>query len=202
MQPRYTTLKFSNMSLFVEILVIATGIAVSLVVVSLHWYRRQTKTGKFPASFKDAAAAFSLSVTKQEVLGNRVIGIDEKNNNVLFLEARGSKRAGYLVGLEEIKNCVVKREYGAIPADSINNSSLESFVNRIALKLEYKNGTEPTVLTFYDSATDGENEIQERAEQAKAWQALLSTAIRKINNRPVQYKKSSGKREPVTDFAF
>ena len=165
------------MSIFVEILVIGIGIAVSLVIVSQHRYRRQTNTQRLPARFKEAAAAFHLSITKQEVLGSRMIGFDDINNKLLFLEAHKDKHNGYLVALDEIKACVVTKTYGAIREVSLDGSSLESYVNTIALRLDYANGANSTFLNFYDRAINPESEMRERAEQAKAWQELLTIRL-------------------------
>jgi hypothetical protein len=165
------------MSIFVEILVIGIGIAVSLVIVSQHRFRRQTKTQGLPAHFEEAAAAFHLSITKQEVLGGRMIGLDDKNNKLLFLEAHKDKHDGYLVGLDEIKACVVTKTYGAIREDILRGSSLESYVNTIVLQLDYSSGANSTFLNFYDRATNSESEMRERAEQANAWQELLKMRL-------------------------
>lgn len=163
--------------IFAVVLLIAMGIAASLLFVLLHNHRRQTKAEGLPARFEEAAAAFNLSITKQEALGNRMIGIDERNNKLLFLEARGNKHDGYLIGLNEINDCVVAGAYGAIHENSLDGSSLECYVNRIALRLDYTNGANPTILTFYDKATNGESEMRELAEQAEAWQTSLSMRL-------------------------
>lgn len=189
-------------TIFAAILTIAIIIAVSLIAVSLHYYRKQVESERLPASFKSAARAFNLSIAKQEVMGNRVIGIDDSNNKLLFLEARGDKKDGYLIGLDELRRCSVKREYGAIHAGSLNGSSLESYVNKIVLKLDYRKSAQPTVLPFYERATNPESEMRERAEQATAWQALLSAAIIKSNNPPVRYKESPIEIGAMPDFVF
>jgi hypothetical protein len=191
-------LKTANMTPTIVTLITAI-IAALLVIISLGYYRKQTKAEGVYISFKNAATAFNLSFTKQEVLGNRVIGIDAANNKLLFLEARGNKHDGYLINLDEIKGCSVKRVYGAMHTDG---SNLESYVNSVALKLDYKNGAKPTVLIFYDRTINAENEMRERATQAKAWQALLSMALIKISNRPERHKKSVRASGPVMDFAF
>ena len=187
---------------FVATLIIAIAVSASLIVVSLHHYRRQTKMEKLPASFKSAAAAFDLSITKQETLGNRVIGMDDGNGKLLFLEAKGHTYDGYLVGFGELKGCSVKREYATIYTDTMQGGRLESYINKIVLKLNYKDGTQPTALTFYNRATNPEREMRARAEQAHAWQALLSATLAKTNSKPVPYKKSAPEEGAFSDFIF
>jgi hypothetical protein len=165
------------MSIFAEIFIIGIGIAALVIIFSRYCDLRQNNTRGLHTRFAEAAAAFHLSITKQEVLRGRMIGLDDKNNKLLFLEAHKDKHDGYLVGLDEIKACVVTKTYGAIREDSLDGSSLESYVNTIALRLDYTNGANSTFLTFYDRATYAESEMRERAEQAKAWQKLLSTRL-------------------------
>lgn len=188
-------------TIFAAIFLIAIIIAGSLIAVLLNYHQKLAKVEKLPDSFKSAAAAFNLSITKQEALGNYVIGIDEKHNKLLFLEARGDKNDGYLVGLNELKGCAVKREYGAIHADSFSGSSLETYINKFALKLEYKNSTEPTILTFYDREANPETEMRERTHQAYVWQSAILKALAKISKRP-QYIKNAGKEELITKQAL
>lgn len=182
------------MFLFAVILTIAITIAVSLIIVSLYHYRKQINTENLPLSFKEAAAAFNLSIAKQEILGNRMIGLDERSKKLLFLQAHGNKHNGYLVDLNEIKACVVKKEYGVIHEESLDGSSLESYINGIALQFDYKNGANPTFLTFYDRSTNLESEMRKRAEQAKVWQDLLSARLAgtlgKVEKRTVPAKRT------------
>src|SRR5215218_8819780 len=181
------------MSIFAILLVIAIGIAVSLVFVLLYNHSRQTKAQGLPAHFEQAATAFNLSIIKQETLGNRMIGLDQSNNKLLFLEACGDKHDGYLIDLNEIKRCVAKREFGDIHANSLEGSTLESHIDRIALRLDYINSANSTILTFYDRATNPESEMCQRAEQTKAWQASLSTRLAgesKVEKKSIPVKRT------------
>lgn len=181
------------MTLFAVTIITAISIAVSLIFILVYNHRRQTKTQGLAGHFKEAAAAFNLTIRKQEVLGNRMIGLDDRNNKLLFLEAHGSRHDGYLIGLDEINKCVVKQAYSTIHTDNINNNDLESYVDRIALRLDYTNSANATFLTFYDTAINLKNEMQERARQANVWQNLLSTRLPRTDNL-VKERKIPAKR--------
>jgi len=155
----------------------ALTVSSSLMLALLYNHRRQNKAEKILASFSDAATEFNLSISKLEILKNRVIGFDDVNNKLLFLEAIGNKQDGYLIDLEEVEICTLKSEYGNIYNNRASNRSLEAHLNAIALEFNYKNEAPPTVLPFYDSKTNPAIERRARAEQAKKWQTFLSTTL-------------------------
>ena len=106
---------------FAVLLGIAIAIAASLILALISNQRRQNKTEKLRCSFHNAEAEFNLSISKQEILGKRVIGLDDANNKLLFVEANGNKYDGYLIDLDEIQSCIVKKVYGT----PINGQSKE-----------------------------------------------------------------------------
>ena len=152
---------------FAVLLAIAIAIAASLILVLINNQRRQNKTEKLLSSFNEAAAEFNLSVAKQEIFENCVIGFDEMNSKLLFLQMNGNKHNGYLIDLNEIQSCTVKRVYGSMPIDNVRTRSAEAYVDTIASQLNHKNGTKPIFLPFYDRAINPVFKMRERAEQAK-----------------------------------
>ncbi len=178
---------------FAASLVIAIAISTSLMLVLTSNQRRQNQTEKLHGSFNKAAVDFNLSIVKQETLRKRVIGLDDTNNKLLFLKDSGNKHDGYLIDLDEIRNCKVKKTYGAISADNLRRKSAEAYVNTIGLKLEYANGAQPLVLPFYDKATDPVFEMRARNEQVKEWQALLATRLTGKTNK-IAKRENAGKR--------
>ncbi len=182
---------------FAVVLIIASTISVSLMLVLLHNLRRQNKTEKLLNTFNGTAAAFNLSIAQQEILGIRVIGFDHMNNKLLFLEAGEDKHDGYLIDLDEIQSCTVKKVYGIIHTGQAKRKSAEAYVDAVTLQLDYTNGAKYIALPFYDKATIRVFEIRQRAEQAKEWQDLLSTRLaRKVNK--IEKPKNSDKRTYAT----
>lgn len=181
-------------TIFAVLLAIAVAIAASLILILIHNLRRQKKTERLLSGFDDAAAEFNLSIAKQEVLRNGVIGLDDVNNKLLFLELTGNKQDGYLIDLDEIKSCTVKKTFGTFKN---GRTSIDAYVNTIALQLNYKNGAKPLVLSFYVKATDPVFEMRKRAEQAIEWQTLLSARLTKSGDA-MEKRKDSAKRTNIT----
>jgi len=109
---------------------------------------------------------------------------------MLFLAATKKKYDGYLVDLSEIQACRVKKEYEMDSAVYIWRIAADAFADRIVLQLDYKNDAPSLRLPFYDKSTDPVEEMQERAEKAKAWQSLISGALKKNGYKAYDNKKS------------
>jgi len=152
----------------------------------LYHIRRQKKTERLLSGFDNTAAEFNLSIAKQQLLGNRVIGHDDANNKLLFLARNGNKEDGYLVDLEDVKSCTVSKSYG--PAKN-SRTNPGAYIKMIALQLNYKKGAKPLLLPFYIKTIDPVSEIMEKAKQAKEWQILLSASMTKKSNGMGKGKK-------------
>jgi hypothetical protein len=164
-------------TIFAIVLLTALTISASLLYVLLQNLSRRNRAKKLLHSFKEASTAFNLTITKQEILGTRMIGLDDTNNRLLFLEASSPKPNGYLIDLGKIESCTIENEYTTFNADSTGTYSAEAFVNTIALQLHYAKRIRPATLLVYDKAADPASIMRERAGQAKQWQALLSTRL-------------------------
>src|SRR3712207_8703105 len=67
---------------------------------------------------------------------------------------------GYLVVLNEVRNCSVKKTYGTLKS---GRKSIDASVNTIALQFSYKNGAKPFHLPFYDRRSEEHtSELQSR----------------------------------------
>jgi hypothetical protein len=118
--------------------------------------------------------------------------LDIEKRKLLFLEASRYKYAGYLIDLKEIETCKAKREYGALNTRFVDRRiAAHSNVNKIALQFDYKNGAPSLALPFYDKTTDPILEMQARDEQAKGWQASLSTLFTTSGDGTEQSKNPS-----------
>lgn len=159
-------------------IVMGIGIIISLTIagVLLHDHRRQKKAEKLLAGFKSAAEEYKLTIADTDTFRNRVIGLDDVQNKLLYLTLTGNKLDGYLVDLDEVKSIRVNKTYGSVQH---NDEEADVYIKNISLQLSYKNGAKPLVLPFYLRDTDPKAELRQREEQAKAWQTLVSAHLGK-----------------------
>jgi hypothetical protein len=159
---------------FTTMLIIGISIAVSLLaIIAVHSYR-ENKTERLLREFSAVAGQFNLIISKKEMVGCRIIGLDEKKNKVLFLAATGNKSDGYLVDLSDVKSVRIKREYGPGKSSSKYTATMHPVVDRIMLLLQYKNGGRRLELVLYNR-TKGDEKIE--SSRAADWQALIAKRL-------------------------
>ena len=172
---------------FFIVLTITVAISAFLIFQIIYNLHRQKKTEKLRAAFKKAAAEFNLSISKSEISGNRAIGFDAISNKLLYMQLTGHKQDGYLVDLEEVKSCKVKRTYTPF----WNGWTISGvLVQKIALQLNYRKVAKPLRLTFYDNWMDPASETEEKAKLAARWQTFLAT-------RPYIKRATKNKTSPL-----
>src|SRR5688572_20703916 len=162
--------------IFSIVLIITLAIATFLIFTLISNLRRYKKTERLLAAFEKAAAGFRLSISKRDVLGNAVIGLDEEKNKLLFLQFAGDKPDQFIIDLEKIKSCRVYKTY--VPF-WIGRTKMGVLVETIALQFTYNNGVRPLILPFYNKRIDPAFDMKERAEQATQWQTFLRTLLTK-----------------------
>ena len=164
---------------FTTILTMAIVISVSLALIIIWQIRKDQKANELLLDFYGLATRFNFIITREEVLGNRMIALDDTNNKLLFLSKTRKKQEGYLVDLNELKSSTVKTEYGLSNAYSKYHSNWEPGVEKISLQLHYKNGAKPLDLTFYEKLSDNGNQRRLGAAKAFDWEKLVTKRLRR-----------------------
>ena len=93
--------------LFIISFAVAVVISTSLLVIFLYNLRPLTKLKELLSAFSKAADEFKLSISKKEVLGNNIIGLDESNYKLLFVKSRNSKNEAIFIDLQDIKSSTI-----------------------------------------------------------------------------------------------
>ena len=155
----------------------AAAISASLILIAVSHYRKQNSIKKLLDDFQDVANIYHFMPTHKEMLGSRVIGLNEATHQLLFMSASKGKHDGYLIDLREIKSARVRKEYATRNAYAKYRWNMEPFVEKIVLLLEYKDGTPPLALPFYDKAKDRYFERLELSEKAYEWQSRISAVL-------------------------
>lgn len=180
-------------TIFSAVLIVAIGISVTLFAILINNAYVQKRNNKLLSIFNNAANEFRLSLSKMERIGSRIIGFDEENNKIMFLVREKRKYDGYLVDLAEIESCTVEKKYQLSGAAYIKRLGVDAIVERVVLKLNYKNGALPLALPFYQKAKDPIYEIAKRTEQANEWQHFLSRRLKEGGHQIVNDKEEMSK---------
>lgn len=164
---------------FVALLVVLSITIILFVVVFLNNRSKRIKTGKLLRRFSELGTHYNLSFTGQEVLGNRVIGVDGLKGNVLFLEHSDTNPVCSIIDLTETKSCRVSKLYSSFNAGNSSEKCAEGYLHTIALEFDFMKSAHTVALPFYNHASDSIQDAAEMEAKAKNWESVLLKMMQK-----------------------
>ncbi|RYZ24642.1 MAG: hypothetical protein EOO10_20315, partial [Chitinophagaceae bacterium] len=97
--------------IFAVAFIAAVIISTSLFVILIGHLQKHRKTGKRQSVFNGLSNEFGLSISRQDVIGDRIIGLDEANRNLLFVAKEDD---GHIIDLDDVNSATIKKEYGLV----------------------------------------------------------------------------------------
>jgi hypothetical protein len=122
-----------------------------------------------------------LNLTSEEVLGNAAFGLYGVERKLVFLETIHWRSA--IIDVFEIESCSMNVVFGNIPAGDLENEEMESFIQKIYLRLTCYDDAKSIELTFYDR---GENQLFELPllrQKAARWKIAISQLLAKSTEK-------------------
>jgi len=119
-----------------------------------------------------------LSFSSQEILKNKIIGLDGLNQILLIFEFENADNV-ICINMKEVKNCTVEKKYDSIVIGNERKANLEPHLRSIGINFSFKNSREPFSLSIYDSCINSIYEMQELEAKAKNWEKMLARMISK-----------------------
>ena len=142
----------------------------TLVAISNQHTKKRKQ--KLLTAFSTTGTENGLSFTAQEVLKNKIIGIDGINRKMAVVAEKENLFQKKIISLHEVKECSLQRNYLHIPASS--GGSEEKFLRNISLLFVFKDVEKPQEeIVFYDQVHNHVFEIQELEQKAKEWRDLI-----------------------------
>ena len=163
-------------TIIIAIIIVAVVGLFIWVLVSIH----NRETGKTAADllrrFDEAAQKVNLRVSKKEVLGNVIIGLDDVYKELIIFKKREDEYHSLVINLNDVKGCSKRKVYHSIDMDGGRKGKYESHVGEILLSLDIPHQPEQENIAFYDSRVYGLRDLEEAERKANEWE----TTIRKI----------------------
>ncbi len=122
--------------------------------------------------------ANDLVFCSQEMLQNKVIGIDGIHRKIMILEKIRNKYNCSLISLNDVQNCKLVTRYVSSDNDA-KNASPKKNLFAIELQFEFKNRAEAASIIFYDSLVNTARELVLLKAKAEYWSVMLSKMIAK-----------------------
>ena len=168
------------MSTIIVALIIIGGIVViTSLLVYINKKHSKEKREKLLQRFSQLGSEYGLSFASQEILKERIIGLDGVQRKLLVLEEKDGQQSHYIIDLEEVKSCMVKKMFSNIPAGDARQRNTDDHLQAIALQFDFKDKRPAIILPFYDSIANHVFEIAELQVKAKDWESILSKMLAK-----------------------
>ena len=140
----------------------------------LNKRNRKAKEQKFIDLFNRAGEENGLSFSSQEVLRNKIIGLDGINRKFVVVNENEKSR---VINLDEVRKCSMEKHLETYSRTDEKSSGYEMFVKTISLKFEFKKKIDPETVVFYDILFNPEVEEKLMEAKAKDWEIILSKMI-------------------------
>ena len=163
-------------------MIIAFIIVVSIVIlffllVYMSHQDLKKKQAAFLLQFSKLGSRYGMSFTSQEILPQRIIGLDGILQKILVFETGNESIDWYLINLKEVESCVLKKIPGNIGISQSGFEQPEDRAEVIVLEFSFKNNLQTVVLPFYERSRNAINEIAGLTQKAKDWEVMLSKML-------------------------
>ncbi len=121
--------------------------------------------------------ANSLVFCSQEILQNKVIGIDGVHRKIMILEKIRNKYDYSIISLDEVQHCGILTSCGSVNLSSLKRFDEENNPYAIELQFEFKNHAQPASIIFYDSMVNAKRELAFLKAKAEYWKVMFSKML-------------------------
>ena len=136
-------------------------------VVKLFIKKRSNTKEALLLHLSKQGSANNLVFCSQEILGNKVMGIDGVHRKVMIVEKVDRKYQTSVWCLDEVESCELKKSFG-----------LSRNLNKIELQFGFKNkNATPACVTFYDQFVNSKREVVLLKAKAEFWSLMLSKML-------------------------
>lgn len=128
--------------------------------------------------FSRVGSKYNLAFSSQEILKDCIMGFDGIQRKLLVLSGinKGAFRP-YIIDLNEVISCSVKKYYGRIGANGLQKRKLEQYLEKMVLHFGFRSKKEPADILFYKQTDNDIIELPELERKAGKWRDILSKML-------------------------
>lgn len=161
-------------TLIVSLVIIAGVVLLIMGFVFLNKRNRKAKEQKFINLFNKAGEDNGLSFSSQEVLSNKIIGLDGIHRKFVVVNENEVSR---VISLDDVKKCSMQKNLETYTRADEKYSGYEMFVKSIFLQFDFKDKKPAETIIFYDNLLQPHIEEKTMEAKAKDWEIILSKMI-------------------------
>jgi len=169
-------------TILIAAILIAVIVIPSFIFIRLHNRREKKQREAFLKQCTDAAVQHNLLFTHQEVLKDKMLGLDAANQKLLVFPFDLTHTV-LVIDLADVETCATYKEYSNIILSDKKSVKTDQVLMQIGLKIEFSTTAHPMLVGFFDHRINDIYEIQELEKRAKEWETLIAqdTAGKKRN---------------------
>ena len=162
----------------VNLMFILITVAVLLYTSVNFFYKNVTRNNeKLLSRLSREGAANNLIFCSQEILQNKVMGIDGIHRKIMILEKIKNKYNCSVIPLDDVQHCALIKNCGPLNTDNLTKIEIEKNMNAIELQFAFKNHGQPASIIFYDSLVNSKRELVLLKAKAEYWSIMLSKMV-------------------------
>jgi hypothetical protein len=167
-------------SIIVAAIVVGSVVAICFLLINVHNKHKREAMNSLLKYFSQLGTENNLSFSSQEVLKDCIVGLDGIRRKILVVTREDGFFGSFIIDLNQVKNCTVKKIYGTIKASDLKSRKLDQFLEKIILHFDLnKTAVE---IVFYRHFVNHIYEVPELEQKAKHWETILSKMQMPIKN--------------------
>src|SRR5262245_47696349 len=103
--------------LIIAFIIVLVVIIIPSIIIIMNNYHSKKSTENMLVFFSRLGATYNLSFTGQEILRDKIIGLDGLRRKLLVVEQQDKKYNSQIIDLYEVETCKMKKIYAAINSD-------------------------------------------------------------------------------------
>lgn len=168
-------------TIIVAIILVGSVAAICFLLISIHNKQKRSAMNRLLKHFSQLGTGNDLNFSSQEVLNNCILGVDGIHRKVLVVTREDGFFSSFIVDLNRIKTCSVKKIYGTIRAGDLKSHKLEQYLEKITLHFEMADGTSVQI-PFYKHFENPIHESSALEQKARHWETILSKMQMPLKN--------------------
>ncbi len=162
-------------TILVGLIIIAIAVIPTFIFIRLHKQSEKKRHTARLRSFQNAGIKHGLSFTHDEVLKDKMLGLD--TNNQKLLQFTFDKKDEIVVNLKDVESCTLYKEYHQFVIGGRNSARGEQVPARLGLKIKSSKIEPALMIDFYNNHSNVIYELSDMEKKAKKWESLISLAM-------------------------
>jgi hypothetical protein len=169
-------------TMVIAAILVGSVAGIFLFLITIHNNHKRKTMNSILKHFSQLGTENNLSFSSQEVLNHSILGLDGVNRKILVVTKEDEEYSSFIIDLNKVKNCTVKKVYGTIKSGDLKNNKLEQYLEKMVLHFEL-HGNLPVEIDFYKNSINHIFETKELENKARHWESILSKMQLPLKNR-------------------